>query len=353
MKPTEITNQERLSLAVAWVVVLWLCITISWFHYENLLHMLDTGSYLDFRGGGQEDHPALYRILVPSLFHLLPERLRDLSTHLNPPLDNVASIFQIALDSLTLFLSFVFFVKAVNVALRIATEQQPLVLVASWLLFVYVIVFSYIMVPNRAQYFPYDFTELFFVSLLLYFSADTAKLRPVLFPATVFVATLNKETAIFFVLIYLIFRIPAKNWKQPIGIAAAAVVAGALAKLLALQVAAGFASENGPGAALYLNQLSENIAQLRNPLFWFAFTANFGFLWVALAFRRKDITRTQWLLCGAVVIWVGCMFVAGISRALRVYGPMGIMLAWMTLVLYLPALLQRVKPSSPQLGPAG
>jgi hypothetical protein len=81
---------------------------------------------------------------------------------------------------------------------------------------------------------------------------------------------------------------------------------------------------------LFEMQLFDNLKQLLKPLFWFSFISNYGYLWIILFFRRKWInTRLCINILMTISLWFIIMFFLGVSRELRIFGPMFFLLLWL------------------------
>jgi hypothetical protein len=81
---------------------------------------------------------------------------------------------------------------------------------------------------------------------------------------------------------------------------------------------------------LFEMQLFANLKQLLKPIFWFSFISNYGYLWIILFFRRRWInTRLCINILMTISLWFIIVFFLGVSRELRIYGPMFFLLLWL------------------------
>lgn len=331
-------------MTLLWLCLFWACGTVAWFHLGSIPHMIDDASFLIFRHDPtQQTHPAMHRMLIPLVYSLVPGSLKALTFGMNPPIESFGSIFQLLVDTAALFVSFFFFWRAIAAGgPKTMPAAEPIIV--AWLVFFYIVTTSYIVVPNRAQYFPYDFVDIAFFSIVLWMAADHGRSHIVGLPLIIFAATLNKETGIFFVLVFFAIRMTqadhpvgplfGRKSLQIVAVTVLAGVVGIIGKYVAVRLSH-YMSGEAVAPALFYNQLAENIRQLRNPLFWFVFLGMFGFAWVVPLVTRRPFSRRLLAVYALALLWIALIFVAGISRGLRVYGPMGLLIAWAVLGPYL------------------
>ena len=258
---------------------------------------------------GQIGPPFRYRILVAWIYrgfaaimggHRLP--------HLIAPFDSQQGWFLVLLCTASLMVA----VYATGQAIRSVTGSSRY----RWLslLVLEMAYFNYILPPHRALFYPYDLPALAFFAVLTWLALEARYL----WFAIVFVpATMNRETAIYALLLFLLLNIGRQPAAKLLayGAGLTAVFAGIK---YALYVLLHQSCQGCP--ALAENQLGYNLRQLANPVFWVAAASVFAYAWVALFPLWKHIdTRLRRSFTVLIWLWTVPMFLVAILRELRVF----------------------------------
>ena len=175
--------------------------------------------------------------------------------------------------------------------------------------------FHYLLLRQGNLWYPWDMSTLFLFTLGL-IALYQEKWR--LFYPLLAVATLNKETTCFLILIFFYVEIGRLNWKQM-----AMHVSTGTAVCWRLNSALYLYFQNGTSGALFENKLRSNlqfIATLPNLLSVFSL---FGFLWlpVLIYFHRIKNPFIQRALLTTPIFFLGMLFVGNIFE-LRVFSEM-------------------------------
>lgn len=261
------------------------------------------------------------RILLPAIYYLLSFGGHSFRTGLNDPFGSTYSVFQFVVDFASLSVAAMCLRGTFGIIRARRDRHNDLFAVVTIVL---TVVFGYICVPNRSLFYPYDFPELAFFAALLFLSVDARHDNKYAFPALVFFACLNKETALVGVFFYLIFRDTALT-RGVLLVAAGSITAGLAARVLA-GLATHYLHPDQPAKIAEL-QVWDNMRQLANPLFWLVIPGVFSYLaWPVLAIRRRLTTRDARILL-VVAVWCCGMWVVGVARELRIFAPMTFALA--------------------------
>ncbi len=178
----------------------------------------------------------------------------------------------------------------------------------------YAAYFDTILVVNRNLYYPYDIAALFFFTLLVYlaYRGRAAAFTLVLIPAVV-----NKETAAMAIFIFLGLQYGRYSlrrllsWFTGMGVTVVAI------RLVERAYIHHICSSCGE---MTQNQLSENIHQMFNPLFWLSEASVFGCAYVAvILFWRFVPMRVTVMSVGVFAPWGAAMTVAGVLREVRIF----------------------------------
>jgi len=312
---------KRANLVLLVVLVATISLNLAWEHQVILTPMVKLTDYYDFAARA----PLGYRILPALLCRLLSWGHSNFATGLNEPLDSYYSIFQLVIDTISLFVGFVFIAK-------IARQLNPrlsstIILPFAGAAALMIVVFGYFMVPNKAFFYPYDFPDLCIATIIFYLCIRGGNAVEIALPAAVFVATLNKETAVFYSGLYLVFSIERhRDWKRVafvlVASAAAFVLARATVLLLVRKLGPGVAT-SGPQFEI---QFGYTMQQFRNPLFVFALLNICSYLYLPVWAIRKRLDRTDMFILAMVLAWVIIMSMVGIFRQLRLFVPASVML---------------------------
>ena len=178
----------------------------------------------------------------------------------------------------------------------------------------YAAYFDSALVLKRNLFYPYDVLALFFFMLLVYLAFMG---RPLAFTAILVPAMLNKETAIVSVLVYFGLRYRPGQRKRLVALCGCMAAAAIAVRLL--QTA--YIHRICPACiGMPQNQLSLNLHQLTNPLFWLSEASVFGFAYVAtILFWRYvpgQVRLTVLAVCG---LWIAMMAMTGVLREVRIF----------------------------------
>lgn len=253
---------------------------------------------------GTADLPTQYRALVPWLVSsLVPLKL--------PFLESPVRLFKVIefLSTFFLFIAFRYYIS-----LFIKSRLLPSLF--SLTLFV-LLPYQYIFYSWSlgAIYYPFDIPSVLFFTLglsLLY------KKNWFLYYPVFIIATFNRETTVFLILIYLVTAFE-KNKIAPVLLhcTAQAVI------WLSVKVCLAFLYANNPGPGYFVNFFYVNLAVAANPVNIVRIASSFGFVWVAVGAYFKLITNEFVKRSLAVVVpfFIG-MFIVGNITELRIYGEM-------------------------------
>lgn len=313
------SNKNNLLLVFLIAIV---TLNLAWEHQTILIQMVHLKAY--YHLAAQE--PFVYRILPALVYYALAPGHRDILTGMNEPFDSTASIFQLVMDAACLSATLFFMWKIVRALNPAAGPGGSFAFAAlCWLI---IVIFGYYMVPNRALFYPYDFPDLFFAAAIFFLCIRLEGRQEYLLAVAVFIATLNKETAIFYVGLYVALRAanPSANWTRVTTVimscACAFVAARSLVMWLVRVLGAGLPTHN----MQYEFHLAYTVEQLKNPLFVFAMLNVCSYLYVGVYLVRKRLERVDYLILMMVIGWAGIMSVVGIVRELRIFVPASLML---------------------------
>ena len=294
------------------------CINISWAHQMNLHQMVSINDYYSRNALA----PYAFRVLPLALFNLLTDG-RIENTGFPRPLSNTAEIFQLALDSISLFgTGVMLFLIAKNYG-RVLT-REALVLATLYLLIM--VVFGYFIVPNLSLFYPYDFIELFFCAMMVFISTHPFKYDLIAISIALFFGALAKETILFMALVYLILRFNGRYLGAKSILTSLLFLAMfAASKYCAVEIAEHYYGGHIP-KELFYNQLMYTVRQFKNPLFYFSMVGIFSYLYLPVLFIRKELDKIDKLLLIMIFVWMLIMANVGIVRELRIFSPMCVIL---------------------------
>jgi hypothetical protein len=311
------TRVPRLVIACLVGVV---CLNLAWEHQALLTPMVTIQDYYDFHARA----PLIFRMLPALLCRVLLGAHTNAPTGLNAPLDSHYAIFQVVLDAISLSVAFAFMVRIARQLNPRLNENISIAVAAA--AGIMIVVFGYFMVPNKALFYPYDFTDLCIASGMFYLCIRGGSLLGLWLPLAVFLATLNKETAVFYSGLYLVFSIDRKqDWKRTGLVLLACAASFVLARTTVLMLLRRLSGDIS-GAPQFEMQLLYTLSQLKNPLLLFALLNICSYLYVAVWAIRKRLDRTDMLILGMVLLWILIMSTVGIFRQLRLYVPASLML---------------------------
>ena len=316
-------------------------LNLSWEHQTILIPMVNLTDYYHLAAR----EPFVYRMLPALVYHTVMGGRADLLTGLNAPFDSSYSIFQLLMDAVSIAVTLLFMQKiAQALNPRIEAAITFTFTVASALV---IIVFGYYMVPNRALFYPYDFPDMCFAAIVFYLCIRLRGRGEYLLPLVIFVATLNKETAIFYSGLYVALRAGRRNpdWHRSTGVLAACAVAFLAARSLVVWLVKLLGAGLTTGNQQYEFHLSYTLEQFRNPLFLFAMLNICSYLYVAVYLLRKKLDRTDFMILFMVAGWIAIMSVVGIVRELRIFVPASLMM-FVIIARHLDTVVQAILPSA-------
>jgi hypothetical protein len=297
-------------------------LNIAWEHQVILTQQVTLNDYYSFAARA----PFIYRILPAMLYRILLVTHVNGITGLKAPLDTYFGVFQLLLDSASLIGTFIFMA-------RIASRLNPLLPARVVILFagsteLLIVVFGFFMVPNYAVFYPYDFPDMCCAAGIFYLCVSPSSAAKILLPIAVFVATLNKETALFYSGLYLAFSIERRtNWKEVAFVLLASVAGFLLARSFVVMFVTHSGLTTTTGGPQYEYQfVSNTLSQLRNPLLFFALLNICSYLYLGVWVIRKRLDRTDMLILALVIAWILTMSVVGVVRQLRLFVPASVLL---------------------------
>ena len=297
-------------------------LNLSWEHQTLLIAQIASlTDYYHF----EAREPFVYRILPALIYNSLAAGHRDVLTGLNAPFDSSVNIFQLCMDAVSLGLTLVFLNKIVR---RLNPDLHPaLTLAFAAAAELVIVVFGFYMVPNRAFFYPYDFPDLCLATFIFYLCIRLEGRYEYLLPAAIFIATLNKETAIYYCGLYLAFRMSRRqDWGRTARVLALCCVAFVAARAgviwLVRQLHNGVPIVNEQ----YEYHLMYTLQQMSNPLFIFAMLNICSYLYVAIYLLRRRLDRTDGLILLMIAGWIAIMAVVGIVRELRIFVPASLLM---------------------------
>jgi hypothetical protein len=328
------------------LVIALVALNLSWEHQSILIPMVDLTGYYHFAAR----EPFVYRILPALLYHALMGGHRDVLTGLNDPFSSSYSIFQLLLDTVSLAVTLLFLQKITQTLNPRMSSGITCAFAAAGALVI--VVFGYYMVPNRALFYPYDFPDMCFATIIFYLCIRLEGRSEFLLAAAIFVATLNKETAIFYSGLYVALRVGRNaDWRRTTAVLVACTVAFVLARSEVVQLVKIF----GAGAPTHNQQyefhLLYTLEQLKNPLFVFSMLNICSYLYVPIFLLRRKLDRTDFLILFMILGWMAIMSVVGIVRELRIFVPASLMM-FVIMARHLQSIVQVFAPDMRDTTPA-
>ena len=331
---TRIANRARRALSAAgWVaVVVIVSINVAWAHQTILMQALPLHPYYENGYQPPFEHRTLLRIIY---FLLFGGRIHEIA--MNAPLASSAQVFQLVVDTACLCLTLLCMIVIAGKAWPASQYATRALAAAAFLLLI--VVFGYFFVPNKPFFYPYDFLELLIFASFIALGVFAGRWTDALSILLLALGALNKETALFGWFIYLLLSRSDFLYAPTRAQGVQMLLFGTIAAIvfLAMKSAAIYATTLLPASGIsviddiYLNQLANNISQLRNPLFWFVVAGMFSYLYIPVALFWRRLDRLDACLLALVLTWVALMFYAGIFRELRLYAPMSLVLYFILL----------------------
>jgi hypothetical protein len=310
------TKHSRKLLFVAYLIVT-LCTVVAFFHLSGP-RPIEPQYYFTFK----TRQPFIYRILLPMIMNHIGIDVSNCNTGLNFPIQSCGDIASLIIDDLALIIScMMIYATFIKIASHSDTSLgEPFIAIP---IFIWMVIFTYVMVPNRNLYYPYDFSELMFFSLAAYVGA-CLHISYIVLPFLTLLSALNKETAFFVPIICVLYANTVGALRQRLLISAAAsFVISFFTKYLCIWyiriiIGRGFSGH----LLLFENRILDNLSQLANPIAWMSWAAAFGglyLLWFVPMDRTRILDRAVGLLA---CMWVGVIFIVGINRELRLLAPL-------------------------------
>lgn len=248
------------------------------------------------------DTPFQYRVLVPWIVNSL--------INLNLPLlESPVRLFKVIefLSTFSLFVAFRYY-------LSLFIKSRLLPSLFSLTLFV-LLPYQYIFYSwsLNAIYYPYDIPSVLFFTLGLIF---IYKEKWFIYYPVFIIATVNRETTIFLIFIYLVTAIEKNKIKPVLFHAFSQVVIWLLIKQYL-----GALYGNNPGIGYFINFFYVNLSVASNPLNIIRIVSSFCFIWVAVIFYFKLIAE-KFVERSLIVVFpfLFGMFIVGNITELRIYG---------------------------------
>lgn len=321
---------------ILWCLIAIISINLAWAHQTILIKMVDIINYYNFN----VEPPFSYRILPAIIYRAIFFGNGEIKLGLNEPLSSSYQVFQLILDSVSLFvLAYVMYLIARHVN---TTIRPRVIFVFSTSIFLMIVVFGYFMVPNRALFYPYDFTELALTAIIIYLCSRRSDRDIIFFPLVIFFSSMNKETAIFFLGLYIVLRLDySTNKARTIFIVLASLVAAIIARIIAIKLSRPFDGYEFSIQHQYIIQLPYTMQQLTNPILLFAMTGIFSYLYFPIIILRKNLNKTDTMIVVMVLLWFIIMVTVGIIRELRIFAPASLLLFFI-ISRRLPVFLEKI-----------
>ena len=302
--------------------------------------------YLPAFEAGNEQAPFQYRALTAWIYGFADRTVQIpgfLASHLPPVMSQVHDFVTLLLT----FASVVTAIFAVRFALRRLTHDEAwsrwgALLVLPMAYCHYVLEFGH---PCcTALQLPYDLPSVAFFSvcLALIFADRIWWLYPVFA-----VATLNRESTIFIVLLFLLYRSTEwtnLRWLSPRVLTTVAHAGGLCAIWLALRIWLHRLFHPAPAMGQPVGgfeiHVLDNLGYLLRPYYWTSYLSLFAFTWVFVYARWRDVPEPG----VRRMLWIGpvyllAMYVVGVLSEIRIFGEL-IALYAIAFTLLLRALTQ-------------
>jgi hypothetical protein len=341
-------EQERYLNTGLVMVLLLICLHTAWTHISliegfAMKEIMDSNvsfPTLEDFANFESRPPFSFRILVPTILSYVQQLSPNLKTGLNFPVNTSLNVAMLVIDWISILIASYFTYRIAKREVGISSHSW--FAIASPFLLIWMIYYNYITVPNRNLFYPYDFPELAFCAAICWVIFDPRPFVRASLILLIPLATLNKETALFFLLLFIVVRLTVAGLnRNDVLIFLSSAILGAFAKYFTYSIG----DENFQELTVFVSakdvnksamfglfemQLFDNLRQLLKPLFWFSFISNYGYLWIILFFRRRWInTRLCINILMTISLWFIIMFFLGVSRELRIFGPMFFLLLWL------------------------
>ena len=184
------------SIACFLALAILVSLNVAWAHQTILLQALPLHPYYENGFEPPFEHRTLLRILY---FALFGARIHEIG--MNAPLASSAQVFQLAVDTICLFLTCLCMMRIARKVWPLAEDATIACTSATFLLLI--VVFGYFFVPNKPFFYPYDFLELLIFASFVALALSGCRWADALSILLLAAGALNKETAIFGWLVYL------------------------------------------------------------------------------------------------------------------------------------------------------
>jgi hypothetical protein len=184
------------------------------------------------------------------------------------------------------------------------------------------------MVPNRALFYPYDFPDLCFAAAIFFLCIRLEERQEYFLPLAVFIGTLNKETSIFYIGLYVAIRAVTEgaNWARVSTVVMLSGVSFIAARSIVMWLVKTLGAGLPTHSVQYEFHLAYTLEQLKNPLFVFAMLNVCSYLYIGVFLIRRKLERVDYLILVMVAGWAAIMAVVGIVRELRIFVPASLMM---------------------------
>lgn len=289
---------------------------IAIFHVIHSTHGLDWSTFLRFDGLMPYQTRALPFLIVEliskslsitGLDRLYPELLADKGVSLT-------KLVFMGLDFLSLCLSEYFLYKTIKVPHGVTAG------IISVGVFMWQIIFTYLLSTTVNFYYPSDLLAVAFISIFVW--AIVTKVRLMWMALLVALGTLNRETMLLAPLIYLMSAPLSKQRLCHTGFLLAAwlLVKSALTVYFHFNGNAGhsltFCDDDNVFRLIRNTQVLLGIPPQR----WLNLLSTFGFLWLLIAGRYKQIRPSEKRLLLVSLLFIGAMMLVGNIPEIRIFG---------------------------------
>jgi hypothetical protein len=295
-----------------------ICMTIAFCHLSLSLHAIEPTVFYSF--GARQ--PFLYRVLIPAVFSLLPINYSLCKTGLKFPVSNCADLTALCLD----WLALVFACVALISSFRILSSNErtpfhrPELIVP---VFLWMVIFDYMLVPNWSAYYPYDFLQLFFFSVAVWIGASRRGGFWAM-PLLTFLSALNKEDAVFLPLVGALYASSAGKFDRKVIVATfVSFLLVVAAKYVSIAYVNSIVESLSPARPeLFELHLFDNLRQALNPVAWLSWLSMFGGSLFFLPMLSPRYRYIRFAVIALLLSWITIMFIVGMMRQLRLMGPM-------------------------------
>lgn len=308
-------SQNRSTVLI--FVMLLICMDIAFCHLSEI-RMVEPTNFYSFNSR----EPFVYRMLIPLVLSVFHVDFMTCKTQLNFPISSCADLLALCIDWSSLAFSCIILIICFrkiksNEATRL---HRPEIVVP---VFMWMVIFNYMLVPNRSIYYPYDFLELSFLSVAVWLGVSGRGGYWGL-PLLTLLSSLNKETALFLPVVYTLYV----GWRgeltrRTILIAILSLLFVFVGKYFCVFYITNFIITTPPNdPSIFENHLFLNITQMANPIAWLAWLSAFGGAAIFMILPSPRIRNLKIVVSGLILTWILVIFFVGITRQIRLMGPM-------------------------------